>query len=446
MNFNNFTIKAQEAVQKAIDLVQANSQQMIEPAHVLKGVMLVGENVTNFLFQKLGVNMRSLEAAVDREIDSYPRVSGGEPMLSRESNAVFQKAADYATRMGDQYVSLEHLLLALVSVSSSASQILKAQGVSENQLELAIKELRKGEKVTSQTAEETYQALSKYAVNLTEMARQGKLDPVIGRDEEIRRILQILSRRTKNNPILIGDPGTGKTAIVEGLARRIVRGDVPENLKSKQIYSLDMGALIAGAKYQGEFEERLKAVINEVVKSDGEIILFIDEIHTLVGAGKTSGAMDAANILKPALARGELRTIGATTLDEYRKYFEKDRALERRFQVVMVEERFDIGTIINKKVITASKIYELLLKADVSNIKCLTFADANVGEIIAKPNSKVTKKLIKNLNLPPDITFGALIRNGEPILVDGNTLIQAYDKVVVFFLSKSLKNIENLFN
>lgn len=338
MNFNNFTIKAQEAVQKAIDLVQANSQQMIEPAHVLKGVMLVGENVTNFLFQKLGVNMRSLEAAVDREIDSYPRVLGGEPMLSRESNAVFQKAADYATRMGDQYVSLEHLLLALVSVSSSASQILKAQGVSENQLELAIKELRKGEKVTSQTAEETYQALSKYAVNLTEMARQGKLDPVIGRDEEIRRILQILSRRTKNNPILIGDPGTGKTAIVEGLARRIVRGDVPENLKSKQIYSLDMGALIAGAKYQGEFEERLKAVINEVVKSDGEIILFIDEIHTLVGAGKTSGAMDAANILKPALARGELRTIGATTLDEYRKYFEKDRALERRFQVVMVEE------------------------------------------------------------------------------------------------------------
>ncbi|NMB49167.1 MAG: ATP-dependent chaperone ClpB [Bacteroidales bacterium] len=338
MNFNNFTIKAQEAVQKAIDLVQANNQQIIEPAHVLKGVMLVGENVTNFLFQKLGVNVRALEAAVDREIDSYPRVSGGEPMLSRETNAVFQKAADYATRMGDQFVSLEHLLLALVSEKSSASQILKAQGVSENQLELAIKELRKGEKVTSQTAEETYQALSKYAINLTEMARQGKLDPVIGRDEEIRRVLQILSRRTKNNPILIGEPGTGKTAIVEGLARRIVRGDVPENLKSKQIYSLDMGALIAGAKYQGEFEERLKAVINEVVKSDGEIILFIDEIHTLVGAGKTSGAMDAANILKPALARGELRTIGATTLDEYRKYFEKDRALERRFQVVMVEE------------------------------------------------------------------------------------------------------------
>jgi ATP-dependent Clp protease ATP-binding subunit ClpB len=338
MNFNNFTIKAQEAVQKAIDLVQANNQQIIEPAHVLKGVMLVGENVTNFLFQKLGVNVRALEAAVDKEIDSYPRVSGAEPMLSRETNAVFQKAADYATRMGDQFVSLEHLLLALVSEKSSASQILKAQGVSENQLELAIKELRKGEKVTSQTAEETYQALSKYAINLTEMARQGKLDPVIGRDEEIRRVLQILSRRTKNNPILIGEPGTGKTAIVEGLARRIVRGDVPENLKSKQIYSLDMGALIAGAKYQGEFEERLKAVINEVVKSDGEIILFIDEIHTLVGAGKTSGAMDAANILKPALARGELRTIGATTLDEYRKYFEKDRALERRFQVVMVEE------------------------------------------------------------------------------------------------------------
>jgi len=338
MNFNNFTIKAQEAVQKAIDLVQANSQQMIEPAHVLKGVMLVGENVTNFLFQKLGVNMRSLEAAVDREIESYPRVSGGEPMLSRDCNAVFQKASDYAAKMGDQFVSLEHLLLALVSEKSPASQILKAQGVSENQLELAIKELRKGDKVTSQTAEETYQALSKYSINLTERARKGQLDPVIGRDEEIRRVLQILSRRTKNNPILIGEPGTGKTAIVEGLAHRIVRGDVPENLKSKQIFSLDMGALIAGAKYQGEFEERLKAVINEVVKSEGEIILFIDEIHTLVGAGKTSGAMDAANILKPALARGELRAIGATTLDEYQKYFEKDKALERRFQIVMVDE------------------------------------------------------------------------------------------------------------
>ena len=338
MNFNNFTIKAQEAVQKAIDLVQANSQQMIEPAHVLKGVMLVGENVTNFLFQKLGVNMRSLEAAVDREIESYPRVSGGEPMLSRDCNAVFQKASDYAAKMGDQFVSLEHLLLALVSEKSPASQILKAQGVSENQLELEIKELRKGDKVTSQTAEETYQALSKYSINLTERARKGQLDPVIGRDEEIRRVLQILSRRTKNNPILIGEPGTGKTAIVEGLAHRIVRGDVPENLKSKQIFSLDMGALIAGAKYQGEFEERLKAVINEVVKSEGEIILFIDEIHTLVGAGKTSGAMDAANILKPALARGELRAIGATTLDEYQKYFEKDKALERRFQIVMVDE------------------------------------------------------------------------------------------------------------
>ena len=338
MNFNNFTIKAQEAVQKAIDLVQANSQQMIEPAHVLKGVMLVGENVTNFLFQKLGVNMRSLEAAVDREIESYPRVSGGEPMLSRDCNAVFQKASDYAVKMGDQFVSLEHLLLALASEKSPASQILKAQGVSENQLELAIKELRKGDKVTSQTAEETYQSLSKYSINLTERARKGQLDPVIGRDEEIRRVLQILSRRTKNNPILIGEPGTGKTAIVEGLAHRIVRGDVPENLKSKQIFSLDMGALIAGAKYQGEFEERLKAVINEVVKSEGEIILFIDEIHTLVGAGKTSGAMDAANILKPALARGELRAIGATTLDEYQKYFEKDKALERRFQIVMVDE------------------------------------------------------------------------------------------------------------
>ena len=338
MNFNNFTIKAQETVQKAIELAQANNQQMIEPTHVLKGAMLVGENVTNFLFQKLGVNMRSLETAVDSEIDSYPRVSGGEPMLSRETNAVFAKAADFASKMGDQYVSIEHLLLALVSEKSKTSDTMKANGVSINQLQKAIDELRKGEKVTSQSAEDTYQSLSKYAINLTEKARNGKLDPVIGRDEEIRRVLQILSRRTKNNPILIGEPGTGKTAIAEGLAHRIIRGDVPENLKSKQIFSLDMGALIAGAKYKGEFEERLKSVVNEVVKSEGEIILFIDEIHTLVGAGKSEGAMDAANILKPALARGELRAIGATTMDEYQKYFEKDKALERRFQTVMVDE------------------------------------------------------------------------------------------------------------
>ncbi len=338
MNFNNFTIKAQETVQKTIELAQANNQQMIEPVHVLKGAMLVGENVTNFLFQKLGVNTRSLETAVDSEIDSYPRVSGGEPMLSRETNAVFAKAADFASKMGDQYVSIEHLLLALVSEKSKTSDTMKANGVSVNQLQKAIDELRKGEKVTSQSAEDTYQSLSKYAINLTEKARNGKLDPVIGRDEEIRRVLQILSRRTKNNPILIGEPGTGKTAIAEGLAHRIIRGDVPENLKSKQIFSLDMGALIAGAKYKGEFEERLKSVVNEVVKSEGEIILFIDEIHTLVGAGKSEGAMDAANILKPALARGELRAIGATTLDEYQKYFEKDKALERRFQTVMVDE------------------------------------------------------------------------------------------------------------
>jgi ATP-dependent chaperone ClpB len=338
MNFNNFTIKAQEAVQKAIDMAQANSQQMIEPAHLLKGVMQVGENVTGFLFQKLGVNVRNLETVLDREIESFPRVSGGDPMLSRETNAVFQKATDFTGKMGDRFVSLEHLLLAIVSEKNPASQMMKDAGISVDQLQAAIRDLRKGEKVTSQSAEDTYQALGKYATNLTELARNGKLDPVIGRDEEIRRVLQILSRRTKNNPILIGEPGTGKTAIAEGLAYRIVRGDVPENLKSKQIYSLDMGALIAGAKYKGEFEERLKSVINEVTKSEGEIILFIDEIHTLVGAGKSEGAMDAANILKPALARGELRAIGATTLDEYQKYFEKDKALERRFQTVTVDE------------------------------------------------------------------------------------------------------------
>ena len=338
MNFNNFTIKSQEAVQKAIELAQANNQQMIEPTHLLKAVMLVGENVTGFLFQKLGVNVRNLETALNREIESYPRVSGGDPMLSRETNAVFQHSVDVANRMGDQFVALEHLLLAMISEKNGASQLMKNAGISQNGLETAIRELRKGEKVTSPSAEDTYQSLGKYAVNLNDRARNGKLDPVIGRDEEIRRVLQILSRRTKNNPILIGEPGTGKTAIAEGIAHRIVRGDVPENLKSKEIYSLDMGALIAGAKYKGEFEERLKSVVNEVVKADGEVILFIDEIHTLVGAGKSEGAMDAANILKPALARGELRAIGATTLDEYQKYFEKDKALERRFQTVMVDE------------------------------------------------------------------------------------------------------------
>ncbi|MFA6701335.1 MAG: ATP-dependent chaperone ClpB [Dysgonamonadaceae bacterium] len=338
MNFNNFTIKAQEAIQKAIELAQSKNQQMIEPIHILKSVMNVGENVTNFIFQKLGVNIHNLEIVLNNQIESLSRVSGGEPMLSRESNSMLQKAIDFTGKMGDQYASIEHLIMALFAEKSTASQILKDAGVTQNDLDAAINELRKGEKVTSQSAEDTYQSLSKYAINLTEKARNGKLDPVIGRDEEIRRVLQILSRRTKNNPILIGEPGTGKTAIVEGLAHRIIRGDVPENLKSKQIFSLDMGALIAGAKYQGEFEERLKSVVNEVVKSEGEIILFIDEIHTLVGAGKGAGAMDAANILKPALSRGELRTIGATTLDEYQKYFEKDKALERRFQMVMVDE------------------------------------------------------------------------------------------------------------
>lgn len=338
MNFNNFTIKSQEAVQEAVNLVQRQGQQAIEPEHLLAGVLKVGENVTNFIFQKLGINGQQIATVLDKQIASLPKVSGGEPYLSRDANEVLQKAVDYSKELGDEYVSLEALLLALLNVKSTVSTMLKDAGLTEKELRAAIQELRQGQKVTSQSSEDTYQSLNKYAINLIEAARSGKLDPVIGRDEEIRRVLQILSRRTKNNPILIGEPGTGKTAIVEGLAQRILRGDVPENLKNKQLYSLDMGALVAGAKYKGEFEERLKSVINEVTKSDGNIILFIDEIHTLVGAGKGEGAMDAANILKPALARGELRSIGATTLDEYQKYFEKDKALERRFQTVMVDE------------------------------------------------------------------------------------------------------------
>ena len=338
MNFNNFTIKSQEAVQEAVNLVQSRGQQAIEPEHLMAGVLKVGENVTGFIFQKLGVNGQQIETVLDKQIASLPKVSGGEPYLSRETNEVLQKATDYSKQMGDEYVSLEALLLALLNVKSTVATILKDAGLTDKELRAAINELRQGQNVTSQSSEDTYQSLNKYAVNLIEAARNGKLDPVIGRDEEIRRVLQILSRRTKNNPILIGEPGTGKTAIVEGLAQRILRGDVPENLKNKQLYSLDMGALVAGAKYKGEFEERLKSVINEVKKSEGNIILFIDEIHTLVGAGKGEGAMDAANILKPALARGELRSIGATTLDEYQKYFEKDKALERRFQTVMVDE------------------------------------------------------------------------------------------------------------
>ena len=345
MNLNNFTIKSQEAVQQAVQLATQNGQQAIEAVHLLKGVIMTGESVTNFIFQKLGVNIQNLNRVLDAQISSLPKVSGGEPYLSSEANTVLQKAIGYSSKMGDQYVSLEPIILALFTEKSTASQILKDAGMTENELRQAIEELRKGNKVTSQSAEDTYDVLGKYAINLNERARSGKLDPVIGRDDEIRRVLQILSRRTKNNPILIGEPGVGKTAIAEGLAHRIVRGDVPENLKSKQIFSLDMGALVAGAKYKGEFEERLKAVVGEVTKSDGEIILFIDEIHTLVGAGKGEGAMDAANILKPALARGELRSIGATTLDEYQKYFEKDKALERRFQIVMVDEPNELDAI-----------------------------------------------------------------------------------------------------
>ena len=338
MNFNNFTIKAQEAIQKAVEITRAAGSQAIEPVHLLKGVVEEGDSLVKFIFQKIGANPASLAAGIEREIAALPRVSGGEPYLSRASNDVLQKALDVAKKMGDQYVTLEAMLTALFEVSGPASTLLKDAGLGSRELEAAIEELRKGRKATDQSAEDTYNALSKYAINLNERARQGKLDPVIGRDEEIRRVLQILSRRTKNNPMLIGEPGTGKTAIAEGLAHRIVRGDVPENLRSKQIFSLDMGALVAGAKYKGEFEERLKAIVNEVQAADGEIILFIDEIHTLVGAGKGEGAMDAANILKPALARGELRSIGATTLDEYQKYFEKDKALDLRFQKVMVNE------------------------------------------------------------------------------------------------------------
>ncbi|HWR99495.1 MAG TPA: ATP-dependent chaperone ClpB [Prolixibacteraceae bacterium] len=338
MNFNNFTIKAQEAVQQALQIASGNNQQCIEPAHLMKGLLSEAENVTAFLLQKSGVNISYFTKELDRIISGYPKVTGGEPFLSNASNSTIQKAISLSQKMGDKFVSAEHLLLAILENGEVVSKLLKEQGADRKTLEEAIRELRKGSKVESQTAEETFNSLNRFAVNLNDAARTGKLDPVIGRDEEIRRILQILSRRTKNNPILVGEPGTGKTAIAEGLAQRIVRGDVPENLRSKQIFSLDMGALIAGAKYKGEFEERLKSVIQEVIQAEGEVILFIDEIHTLVGAGKSEGAMDAANILKPALARGDLRAVGATTLGEYQKYFEKDKALERRFQLVMVDE------------------------------------------------------------------------------------------------------------
>ena len=345
MTFDKFTIKAQETVQEAVNLAQRSGQQSIEPVHLLKAIMTKARDVAGFIFQKLGVNAQQVETLVDSEISHLPRVQGGQPYLSGDTNNILQHAEDMSQKMGDQFVSVEPILLAIVAASTTASRILKDAGCTEKEMRKAIDELRQGQKVQSQSADDNYQSLAKFAKNLVEQARAGKLDPVIGRDDEIRRVLQILSRRTKNNPILIGEPGTGKTAIVEGLAERIVRGDVPENLKDKQLFSLDMGALVAGAKYKGEFEERLKAVINEVTKSDGRIILFIDEIHTLVGAGGGEGAMDAANILKPALARGELRSIGATTLNEYQKYFEKDKALERRFQTVMVDEPDELSAI-----------------------------------------------------------------------------------------------------
>ena len=345
MTLDKFTIKAQEAVQAAVNTAQMNGQQVIEPVHILKGVMEKAKDVTNFIFQKLGVNAQQIDMLVEQEIKHLPRVQGGQPYLSNDSNNVLVRAQELSQKMGDEFVSVEPVLLALLNVNSTAARIMKDAGCTEKEMTKAIQELRQGQKVQSQSADDNYQSLEKYAKNLVDLARKGKLDPVIGRDDEIRRLLQILSRRTKNNPILIGEPGTGKTAIVEGLAGRIVRGDVPENLKDKQLYSLDMGALVAGAKYKGEFEERLKSVINEVTKAEGRIILFIDEIHTLVGAGGGEGAMDAANILKPALARGELRAIGATTLNEYQKYFEKDKALERRFQTVMVDEPDELSAI-----------------------------------------------------------------------------------------------------
>lgn len=338
MNFNNFTIKSQEAIQKAVEIARRNGNQAIEPAHLLKGILGEGGSVIKFIFQKLSINESFVEQQLDQEISTFPKVSNAEPYLSQRANEALDKAYDYSKKRGDEYVTLETMLVGILEGNNPVSTMLKDAGMNEKDLALAIDELRKGKKATEQSAEDQYNALSKYAINLNERAREGKLDPVIGRDDEIRRVLQILSRRTKNNPMLIGEPGVGKTAIAEGLAQRIVRGDVPENLKRKQVFSLDMGALVAGAKYKGEFEERLKAIVNEVIQSDGDIILFIDEIHTLVGAGKGEGAMDAANILKPALARGELRSIGATTLDEYQKYFEKDKALERRFQIVMIDE------------------------------------------------------------------------------------------------------------
>ena len=345
MTFDKFTIKAQEAVQEAVNTAQRAGQQTIEPVHLLSGMMNKGKDVCDFIFRKTGVNPQQIQTLVDSEIQHLPKVSGGEPYFSNDTAKVLQQAQDVAAKMGDEFVSIEPMLIALLKGNNTAGRILKDAGLTEDMVKKAVMELRQGQKVQSQSADDNYQALSKYARNLVEDARQGKLDPVIGRDEEIRRVLQILSRRTKNNPILIGEPGTGKTAIVEGLAERIVRGDVPENLKNKQLFSLDMGALLAGAKYKGEFEERLKAVIKEVTHSEGNIILFIDEIHTLVGAGGGEGAMDAANILKPALARGELRAIGATTLNEYQKYFEKDKALERRFQTVMVDEPSEVDAI-----------------------------------------------------------------------------------------------------
>jgi len=338
MDFKNFTLKAQEVVKESIKIVQISGQQVIEPEHIFKAALKVSDNIVNFLMSKTGANAKNIALAIDRMVDQGPKVRGGEPYFSHMTNEMLLKAETLSREAGDDFVTVEYMILGLLNTDCAAAIVLKKFGMTAEDTAKAIKELRKGNSVKSDSAEESYQALERFAINLNERARSGKLDPVIGRDEEIRRVLQILSRRTKNNPILIGEPGTGKTAIAEGLAHRIVRGDVPENLKTKQLYSLDMGALVAGAKYKGEFEERLKSVVNEVSKSDGEIILFIDEIHTLVGAGKGDGAMDAANILKPALARGELRSIGATTLDEYQKYFEQDKALERRFQKVMVEE------------------------------------------------------------------------------------------------------------
>ena len=447
MNLNNFTIKSQEAVQRAQQLVSDNGQQAIEPAHLLKGILEVDESVTPFIFKKLGINLGVITSAIDAQIVSYPKVSGGDIHLSRSANNALQKANGYLKEFGDEYVSLEHLLLGILKSKDSVSQMLMDNGITEKNLLAAIHDLRKGKKVTSSSAEDSYQSLSKYAINLNEKARTGKLDPVIGRDEEIRRVLHILARRTKNNPILIGQPGVGKTAIIEGLAHRIVQGDIPEDLQDKEIYSLDMGALIAGAKYKGEFEERLKAVVNEVIESDGKIFLFIDEIHTLIGAGKSEGAMDAANILKPALARGELRAIGATTLDEYQKYFEKDKALERRFQMVMVDEPNEEDSIsilrgLKERYETYHKI-NITDGAIIAAVQLSTryISDRHLPDKAIDLIDEAAAKLRLEMNSVPE-ELDEVERKIRQLEIEREAMLREKDKAKVNEINKSLADLE----